>query len=1038
VWLPSFAQHCALIGDRTAIFYPEGFQAEQTLPSFALLEEPSEIGEITLPWSIYPEFSSAGGRNVATIDIPENTDLYGNGEVIGDLRNNGKEIILWNTDNYGYWKDDGKRLYQSHPWILGVRPNGTSFGILADHTWKQTFFLDDPVRIESEGPPFRIIVIEGDSPQQVVAELALLTGKIDLPPLWALGYHQCRYSYYPASEVEQIAQTFRNKNIPCDVIWMDIDYMDGFRVFTFDPAGFPDPGALNDYLHERGFHAIWMIDPGVKRESGYFIYDQGTAGNHWVKRDNGSTYYGDVWPGSCVFPDFTNPAVREWWAGLYPDFMATGIDGVWNDMNEPAVFNVESGTMPEDNVHRGGGGLPQDIHLRYHNVYGYLMVKATREGILFSNPGKRPFVLTRANHLGGHRYAATWTGDNISSVEHMKMSIPMSLNLGLSAQPFSGPDIGGFIGDPGAGLLAQWMAIGAFYPFSRNHTSTDTGPQEPWAYGNETESVSRIALQRRYKLLPYLYTTFEHTSRTGMPVMQPVFFTDPQDLLLRREQEAFLLGSDLLVVPAWAGCPALPKGKWRPVRMMEGMQEDDGYQALLKQRPGSVIPLAQLAQSTTSYSTDSITLLIALNAEGSACGELYADAGDGFGYRDGEFQRTLISAEPASGDSLQVTCTRTGGDLPSDGRSYRAALVTNHDVFYHAWTTDTVFRIPLEPETFIAVAAPEEGSEFDAFADIPLAIQQEGDLGIESVHYYQGAQLIATADAAPFTASWASVPPGLYTIQAEAIVQGGHRISSGKVRIQVGAFGSGAISHEIWRDIGDSPFLDALTGHPRYPDDPDDRNLLTEFASPIDIDDEYGARIIGYLHPPSTGNYTFWVSGDDYSDLWLSTSEDAGDMQLIAEVPGWSNPQEWEKYPQQRSPEIALEAGEKYFIMARHKENDGRDHLEAAWQTEGRDREIIPGDFLTPYGQVSAAAETEIPLLSIYPNPASDHAIIQAGTEAGLFKVYDPSGKLLLERFIDHGQGWRINTTGWNSGTYLILYSNGNKTYPAKLTIVND
>jgi alpha-glucosidase len=538
------------IGERIVAFYPEDFVPSQTLPSLALLNEPDSLGTIPENWSVFPMFFKESGKNCASIETEEGTDLYGTGEVVGDLRRNGTDVILWNTDNYGYGTDEGKRLYQSHPWILAVRTDGTAYGILIDNSWKQAFQLDNPIKITSEGPPFRIIIIERDSPQDVVKELAELTGKIALPPLWALGYQQCRYSYYPDSRVREIANTFRSKQIPCDVIWMDIDYMSSYKIFTFDPVGFPDPLGLNNYLHDIDFHSIWMIDPGAKKQTGYFVYDQGTAGDFWVQNAIGSTYHGNVWPGSCAFPDFTMPETRNWWAGLYADFMATGADGIWNDMNEPAVFNGPDGTMPENNIHRGGDGLPQDIHLRYHNVYGMLMVSATRDGILASKPDKRPFVLTRANFLGGQRYAATWTGDNRSTFEHMKMSVPMSLNLGLSGQPFNGPDIGGFSGSPGAELLGQWMALGAFYPFARNHSSTGTDDQEPWAYGEQIESVSRIALQRRYMLLPYLYSLFYESSQDGMPIMRPLFFTDPLDLSLREEQQAFSWGNDLLIIPS--------------------------------------------------------------------------------------------------------------------------------------------------------------------------------------------------------------------------------------------------------------------------------------------------------------------------------------------------------------------------------------------------------------------------------------------------------------------------------------------------------
>ncbi|MBN1456772.1 MAG: hypothetical protein JW912_02855, partial [Sedimentisphaerales bacterium] len=528
-----------LIGDGVVRFYAEGTVPAQLAPSPALEEEPKVLGSMPRSWKVVPKFSLAkDGRHVVNVGIEPGTSLYGTGEVSGPLLRNGSVVECWNTDAYGYGRGT-KSLYQSHPWVLAVRKDGSSFGVLADTTYRCRIDLTEDIEFAAEGPSFAVIVIEGKSPQTVLAKLAGLVGKIPLPPKWALGYNQCRYSYYPDTRVLEVAKGFRSRNIPCDVIWMDIDYMNEFRIFTFDPKGFPDPAMVNSELHKMGFKSIWMIDPGVKAEKGYFVYDEGVAGDHFVKRFDGTEYNGDVWPGSCAFPDFTRPQTRDWWGGLYKDFMATGVDGVWNDMCEPAVFNVDSKTMPEDNLHAGGGDLPAGPHAQYHNVYGMLMVKATREGILKTNPDKRPFVLVRANFIGGHRYAATWTGDNTANWEHLEDSVPMALNLGLSGQPFCGPDIGGFIGDGDGKLFARWMGTGAFFPFSRGHTAKGTINKEPWAFGKEVEESCRTALERRYRLLPYLYTLFYNSSITGLPVMRPVFFADPDDPELRDEDDAF-------------------------------------------------------------------------------------------------------------------------------------------------------------------------------------------------------------------------------------------------------------------------------------------------------------------------------------------------------------------------------------------------------------------------------------------------------------------------------------------------------------------
>ena len=627
------------------IHYPPNYNPKAHSPSFAILNEPNELLNKADSNKVNVIFSNMEDRELAQVIIGENVDLYGTGEVMGDLIRNGKNVKLWNTDNYSYGKDHGQRLYQSHPWVLGVREDGTSFGVIADNTWKMEISLGERISFFSEGPAFRVIVIEKESPQEVMKELGNLTGKIALPPLWSLGFHQCRYSYYPDSRVKSIADTMRIKNIPCDVIWMDIDYMQDFRIFTFDSTNFPDPKETNDYLHKNNFKSVWMIDPGIKAEKGYFVFDSGDSLDAWVKNKNDTVFVGKVWPGDCVFPDFTQNKVTKWWGSLYKNFIRTGVDGVWNDMNEPAVFETSDWTMGDSNRHKGDKDLPNDIHLRYHNVYGMMMVEASRNGIQKVNPKKRPFVLTRSNFLGGHRFAATWTGDNNSSMDHLKQSIPMSLNLSLSGQPFNGPDIGGFAGNSTSELYAHWIAVGAFYPFSRAHATKGSINQEPWSFGKEVEQVSKEALMRRYRLLPYLYTLFWESSNTGMPVMRPLFFHDPKANYLRKEQGNFLIGSDLLVVPKWNKEGSIPSGNWRNISINGENSLNHKYHPDLKIRPGAIIPICSPIQSTSEFSLDTLTLLISLDSNFKAKGLLYTDSGEGYEYQNGEFSLVQFSAE---------------------------------------------------------------------------------------------------------------------------------------------------------------------------------------------------------------------------------------------------------------------------------------------------------------------------------------------------------------------------------------------------------
>ena len=675
------AQATFMSNDNIAVFIPANYDASCHQPSPIFVQELVPTAALPHDWRLKPVFSQREGKQIATIHVGEGVDLYGTGEVTGPLKRNGRKISLWNIDTPAYGVDGGSHLYQSHPWVMGLRADGSAFGIIADNTWRQTISTDQDVVFESDGPAFRVVIIERPNVQQLMLALADLTGHMELPPLWSLGYHQCRHTYYPDGRVMEVADLLRKHQIPSDVIWMDIDYMNGYRIFTFNPDGFSNPLRLNDYLHQQDFKTVYMIDPGVKVEEGYFVDDQGTAGDYWVKDKNGQVFEGNVWPGACHFPDFTRPEVRSWWATLYKDFMATGVDGVWNDMNEPAIFGQPEGTMPRDNRHLGGEGVTAGPHLRFHNVYGMNMVRASRQGLLLANPQKRPFILSRSNFLGGQRYAATWTGDNLSHPDHLKLSVPMSLTLGLSGQPFNGPDIGGFCENSNGQLVAEWTALGVYFPFVRNHNTKGTVAQEPWAFTQEVLDACRTAINRRYRLMPYIYTLFREASTTGMPVMRPLFMADSKDLNLRSEDRAFLLGGDLMIRPQWAEHTAMPQQEWQCLELEETA---DSYQCELRQRPGSVIPLANLAQSTATLRTDSLTLLVCVDGEGKAVGQLYEDEGDGFGYREGRYRQTTIEATLRK-KQLQVTLRQTDGQLPAVVRTLRIGFVAKGRVQYSPW-----------------------------------------------------------------------------------------------------------------------------------------------------------------------------------------------------------------------------------------------------------------------------------------------------------------------------------------------------------------
>jgi alpha-glucosidase len=779
--ISSLAAQSIYSNDSLVVFYPANYDSTQTQPSFAIQNEPVVQAGIPPNWPLAPSFYVNGsGQNCASLYCGSKVDFYGTGEVTGNLRRNNTNITLWNTDNYNYTKDSGNQLYQSHPWVLGVRPDGTAFGVIADNTWEMEINITDTtIAFTSQGPAFRVLVFQSSTPQGVIKELAALNAKISLPPLWALGYHQCRYSYMSDSEVRAVADSFRVNQLPCDVIWMDIDYMNQYEIFTFSPTGYPNPPALNSFLHTNKFKSVWMIDPGVKQLPGYFVYDQGTSGNYWVQNSSLSPYVGTVWPGNCVFPDFTMPATRNWWAGLYTGFMANGIDGVWNDMNEPSVFNGPGGTMPTSNIHRGGGGLPQASHLRYHNVFGRLMVEASRNGIMQANPTKRPFVLSRANYLGGQQYAATWTGDNASTSAFMQLSVPMILTLGLSGQPFSGADVTGYSGTCTPEIFGQWMALGTFYPFYRNHSEKGTNRREPWTFGPAMEQVARVALQRRYRLLPYIYTLMQESTVDGLPVMRPLFFADPTNASLRNQQQAFLLGDDLLVVPKWATSVTMPGGTWNSFSLVGVDTINDPYQPTVYLKAGSILPLGQIIQSTVDYSADSLTLVVSLDKNGQATGSVYSDSAEGYSYQNGQYLTRAFNIKPYGSDSLILTATVTGGQMLTSANRYRVGLVTTNGTAYTKWTSNNVIIIP---KSFTAYGG--------IIRTIPGKIEAEDyDIGANGVTYYdtdsinQGGQFrkdgvdIETCSEGGYDVGWIAPGewltytvnvqfPGTYTLQA--------------------------------------------------------------------------------------------------------------------------------------------------------------------------------------------------------------------------------------------------------------------------------
>jgi alpha-glucosidase len=700
-------QEPGMLDERIARFVPPGVDPATLPRSFALIEPLVARDPIPPEWQVVPVFQGGPDVCTATISVDEGTSFYGTGEVAGPLLRNGFVTEVWAKQPFRIEEDGtpvqnydarSKSLYQAHPWVLGVRSDGTAFGVLADTTYRIQIDLSDGIRLRCP-KPFPIIVIEGESPQDVATKLGALTGRIELPPRWTLGYHQCRFSYHPDARVRELAREFRARRIPCDVIWIDIHYMDEYKVFTFDPEGFPDPKGTNDYLHELGFKSVWILDPAVKAEPGYTVYDEGVTGGHFVCDAEGNEYHAWTWTGDAAFPDYTRPETRAWWKRLTAEILETGMDGLWVDLNEPSPILPLGAELPEDLRHLGGDDIEPGTHARYHNVYGMLMAKATNEAMRTARPRRRPFVLTRSSYLGGQRWAATWTGDNVSSWQHLHWSVPMVLSLGLSAQPVSGPDIGGFTGTPSPELFAHWIGVGALLPFCRTHNSL-TGDQEPWSFGPEVEEASKIALARRYRLLPYLYTLFHEAAVMGLPIARPLFYADPKDPSLRGEDHAFLLGSDVMVQPRLLERGThdfpMPSGHWRSFSLVGEDSERESAQPVLRLRPGAIVPLGPGGQSAEEAFAGPWTLLISLDESGRASGQLYEDAGDGLEYRDGDYLLTTYEAELHQ-DVLEVRIADQEGARMRPSRTLDVEVLTDHGVLRGRGRDGETVVLPVEP-----------------------------------------------------------------------------------------------------------------------------------------------------------------------------------------------------------------------------------------------------------------------------------------------------------------------------------------------------
>jgi alpha-glucosidase len=648
--------------------------------------------------------------------------FFGLGDKTGPLDRLNQAFTLWNTDAYRF-QESTDPIYKAIPFFMSYR-SGRAVGILLDNTWRSSFdFGKESADIYSYGATngsLDYYFFYGPSPKQVVEEYAWLTGKPPLPPMWTLGFQQSRYSYYPQSRVLEIADRLRADHIPADAIYLDIDFQEKNRPFTIDRTGFPDFAGMIAKLKAENFHVVAITDLHIANLPGqnYAPYDSGIAGDHFVKNPDGSIYSGRVWPGPSVFPDFTQAQSRAWWGTLYRDFHDIGIAGFWNDMNEPSVFNTVSKTMPLDVVHRideAGFDKRTATHAEIHNVYGMENSRATFEGLRKLNPDTRPFVLTRATYAGGQRYAATWTGDNSSSWNHLRMTTPMLLNLGLSGFAFSGADVGGFAGTPTTELLTKWLEVAAFQPIDRDHSEKGTADQEPWVGGPEQEAIRRRFIEERYHLLPYLYTVAEEASQTGLPMVRPLFleFPDavPDHHPIDVDPDAsgeFLLGPDLLIAPPhypdeldtytvefpspdwydyWTGQKIPTPVASHPADSPQPVNPADQPPLSIRVRPelaslpvfvraGSIVPIAPIVQSVYEKPKGPLTLRIyATDPDRNVpCqGELYLDDGKSYAYQHGGYLRMKFSCT-VTNDGFDMRISAPEGSYPAWWKEIRVEL----------------------------------------------------------------------------------------------------------------------------------------------------------------------------------------------------------------------------------------------------------------------------------------------------------------------------------------------------------------------------
>lgn len=549
-----------------------------------------------------PSFKDEEG-NVYISKVNDCLAYYGLGEKGGDLNKKGCYTENFNTDD-PETDDDSITYYKTIPFYVALKEEAT-YGIFFDNSFRSYFDMGkemgDRIFFGAIGGQIQYYFIPGENIKEVVKNYTALTGRMEMPPLWSLGYQQCRFSYFSQEEVRELVKTFEEKDIPLDVVYLDIDYMDGFRVMTFKTPNFDDAAGLISDLKEKGIRTITIVDPGVKVDEEYPVFKRGKEGNHFTKKLDGEIFIGAVWPGDSAFPDFSNKYCREWWKSELKKFISEhGMDGIWNDMNEPCVFNNDHKTMLESCLHNSDNGVIE--HKEFHNRYGFEMSRCSKEAQEELHPNERGFSMTRATYAGGQRYSSVWTGDNMSLWSQMRMSISMNANLGISGFSFVGNDVSGFGLDSSEELFIRWMEMGPFIPIFRNHSNMYTRRQEPWAFGPRAEKIAKKSIELRYELLPYIYDLYYISHKEGLPIFRPMIMEYEKDMNLLNMREQFMLGENMIVAPVLyegerSKTVYLPKGIWFNYFTMEKLQGGKWYklpceldEILVFVKEGAIIP----------------------------------------------------------------------------------------------------------------------------------------------------------------------------------------------------------------------------------------------------------------------------------------------------------------------------------------------------------------------------------------------------------------------------------------------------------------